>query len=194
MTDFTDRHLIELAARPEIRQSVDELTKITFAGNLPKTLHAEIFTVASVGAGCRHCQVHGAYSLSQMGTDADRIRDLWSFQTSDQFTDAERAALEFALAAGKAPSEVTPEHHAELRKYYTDAQVGDVLAVICLAGWLNRWNDSLATVTDQESVDWGNENLTQVGWAAGKHTGEKAEQRTAHPNTMREQGKGVVDR
>ena len=51
----------------------------------------------------------------------------------------------------------------------------------CMAGGLNRWNDTIATVTDQESVDWATKNLTDVGWELGKHKGEAHEQRKAQP-------------
>ncbi len=47
-----------------------------------------------------------------------------------------------------------------------------MLSVISLAGWYNRWNDSIATVTDQESVDWAEQVLHAVGWQLGKHSGE----------------------
>lgn len=49
----------------------------------------------------------------------------------------------------------------------------------CMAAWLNRWNSTIATVTDQESVDWATKNLTDVGWELGKHKGEDHEQRKA---------------
>ena len=38
-----------------------------------------------------------------------------------------------------------------------------MLAVISLAGWYNRWNNSIATVTDRESVDWAEANLKDKG-------------------------------
>lgn len=194
MTDFHDRHFIELAIRPEVWEAFSKLNSVTMRNDLGPQLTLEVFTVASLGAGCRHCQSHGAFGLSDMGVDADRIRDLWSFESSDSFSEAERAALRFALAAGKVPSDVTPEHHREMREHYSDAQIADILSVICVAGWLNRWNDSLATVTDQESVDWAEQNLADVGWSAGKHTGEKVEQRQAHPATMWRQGKDPLQR
>ena len=65
-----------------------------------------------------------------------------------------------------------PENFEELRKHFTDTQIIEILAVIAVGGFLNRWNDTIATVTDQESVDWASEVLAQVGWDAGKHTGK----------------------
>jgi hypothetical protein len=58
-----------------------------------------------------------------------------------------------------------------------------MLAVISLAGWYNRWNNSIATVTDQESVDWAENNLRAVRWELGKHDGESHEQRKKHPRS-----------
>ena len=48
---------------------------------------------------------------------------------------------------------------------------------------MNRYNDSLATVTDQESVDWATTHLGPLGWEIGKHTGHVREQRTGPPGS-----------
>jgi alkylhydroperoxidase family enzyme len=98
-----------------------------------------------------------------MGVDSDRIRDIWTFENSEYFTEAERAALRLARDAAVVPNAVGPEHFADLRKHYSDRQIVAMLAVISLAGWFNRWNNSIATVTDQESVDWACANLKSVG-------------------------------
>ena len=137
--------------------------------------------MASLASGCQHCQSHGAFHLQSIGADRERIRALWEYETSDLFSDAERAALDLVRAAAQIPNATTPEHFEELRKHYTNTQILEILAVNCMAGWLNRWNDTIATVTDQESVDWATENLADVGWHIGKHTGESEEQRKAHP-------------
>jgi hypothetical protein len=78
---------------------------------------------------------------------------------------------------------VTPEHFADLRTHYSDRQVVEMLAVISLAGWYNRWNNSIATVTDRESVEWAEANLKAVGWELGKHAGAAHEQRRKHPRS-----------
>ena len=68
-----------------------------------------------------------------------------------------------------------------LSKHFSERQVIEVVAVISLFGFLNRWNDTIATVTDQESIDFAKQVLEPVGWDAGKHIGEEKEQRKAHP-------------
>ena len=49
---------------------------------------------------------------------------------------------------------VEPEHFEKLRAHYSERHIVEMLAVISLAGWYNRWNNSIATVTDRESVEW----------------------------------------
>ena len=52
------------------------------------------------------------------------------------------------------------------------------------SGYLNRWNDTIATVADQESIDWAEQVLKPDGWDAGQHVDEAHEQRMAHPITL----------
>ena len=85
------------------------------------------------------------------------------------------------MAAGATPNATEPENFAEMREYFSDTQIIEILAVIAVGGYLNRWNDTIATVTDQESIDFANEVLRPVGWEPGKHVGADKEQRKAHP-------------
>ena len=50
-----------------------------------------------------------------------------------------------------------------------------------MAGFMNRYNDSLATVTDEESATWAMANLGPLGWDIGKHIGADHEQRSGPP-------------
>jgi alkylhydroperoxidase family enzyme len=183
---FTRRNEIEEARPLEVQRAFRALQDaVARNSTLPEALRGMIFVVSSLASGCRHCQSHGAYGLAKKGVPVDKIRALWEFERSPLFTDAERAALRFASAAGQAPNAVTPEHHAELRTHYSDAEIAQILLQLCIGGWLNRWNDSLATVTDQASLDWAMQNLAAVGWDIGKHRGEPSEQRKGPPDVLR---------
>ena len=92
--------------------------------------------------------------------------------------------MNLALAAGASPNATEPEHFEELRKHFSEAQIIEILAVIAVGGYLNRWNDTIATVTDQESIDFAERVLAPIGWDAGKHVGETHEQRPGHPVTL----------
>ena len=111
----------------------------------------------------------------------EKILSIWNLEESDHFTDAEKTALNLAIAGGSSPNATEASHFAEMRKHFTDVQIIEVVAVIAAGGFLNRWNDTIATVTDQESIDFAEKVLSRVGWEAGKHKGEAHEQRPAHP-------------
>lgn len=185
MSDYQDRQDFELDHWPELRQKVNELVNLV---NSERTISREfksmLFTMASLSSGCTHCQSHGAFSLNRMGVETERIQAIWEYETSELFSPAERAALDLVRAAAQSPNASQPEHFDELRKHYSNEQIIEILAVNCLAGWLNRWNDTIATVTDQESVDWASENLSGVGWSVGKHVGKSHEQRKGHPSSV----------
>jgi alkylhydroperoxidase family enzyme len=182
---YQNRQNLEIFCWPELMETFQTLVErvMVAENNLSRQIRSEIFTMASIAGGCQHCQAHGAYTLHMMGVDAGRIRDIWTFDQSAEFTAAEKAALRLARDAAMVPNAVGPDHFADLRKHYSDRQIVEMLAVISLAGWYNRWNNSIATVTDQESVDWAKENLDAVGWELGKHAGEKHEQRRKHPRS-----------
>jgi alkylhydroperoxidase family enzyme len=179
---YKDRQGFEMGNWPELRTKLDELSSLVLGdGQIAKQLKVEMFTLASLSAGCRHCQSHGAYILNKIGVDVVRIKAIWGYEDSDLFTQAERAALDIARLAGLSPNMTEPENFDELRKHYSDRQIIEIVAVISLSGWLNRWNDTIATVTDQEAVDFATEHLTDVGWNIGKHVGAAEEQRKTNP-------------
>ena len=187
MTDakYQDRHNLEFFSWPELAQRFQSLVELVMVspGNLSRQLRSELFTMASIAGGCQHCQAHGAYTLHMMGVDPDRIRDIWTFEESTAFSEAERAALRLARDGALVPNMVEPGHFASLRAHYSDRHIVEMLAVISLAGWYNRWNNSIATVTDRESVEWAAANLKAVGWELGKHAGAAHEQRKKHPRS-----------
>ena len=181
-SDYSNRQEFEMELWPELRETWNQMIKLVFPErDVSGELKQLVFTVASLASGCRHCQSHGAFHLHQIGVADAKIQALWSFEESELFTDAERAALRLALAAGATPNATTPEIIEELRQHFTNIQIIELMAVIATGGYLNRWNDTIATVTDQESIDFANRVLQPVGWDAGKHVGEKSEQRKAHP-------------
>jgi alkylhydroperoxidase family enzyme len=187
MTDaeYENRQQLEMFTWPELMVPFTRLAEVVMIerNGLSQQLRSEIFTMSSVASGCMHCQSHGAYTLHMMGVSSDRIRRIWTFEQSEQFTAAEKAALRLARDAAVTPAGAGPEHFVELRRHYSDRQIVEMLAVISLSGWYNRWNNAIATVTDQESVDWANANLQEVGWNLGKHAGKPEEQRRKHPRS-----------
>ena len=181
MVDYSNRPQWDLDAWPEMYAKLKELQLMIFLNSPGIEINMMTFTISSLAAGCRHCQAHGAFGLDKIGLPLEKIQALWSFESSDLFTPRERAALALGLAAGATPNDVTAEHHAAVREHFTDEEARTLIAVCALGGFMNRYNDTLATVTDSESRDWADTHLSGLGWSIGKHVGHGDEQRAGAP-------------
>ena len=104
-----------------------------------------------------------------LGVEDEKIAAIWEFESSDLFSDAERAALSFAQAAAQVPNAVTDDDFAQLRKYFTEFQIVEIMSVVSLFGYLNRWNDTMATTLEKEPTDFAHRAINETGWTAGKH-------------------------
>lgn len=183
MTDYLDRQKWDLDSWPEMYDILKQLQATVFLSPPGIELNMMVFTVSSLASGCRHCQAHGSYALDKFSVPIEKVQALWSYETSELFDDRERAALDFALAAGSSPSGVDATHHAALRAHFSDEEARTLLATVAVGGFMNRYNDALASVTDQESVDWAHEHLSPLGWDLGRHAGATHEQRTGPPGS-----------
>jgi uncharacterized peroxidase-related enzyme len=170
---FVPNSVLTMQRRPQIAQAFIALNRavMTNAGRVTSEQKRLIALLASSTAGCRYCQAHAALAATRYGADAERLRQLWSFGDSPLFTAAERAAFEFALAASSAPNAVTPALMARLRTHWDDGEIVEILGVIGLFGFLNRWNDSMATVLEPAAASVARQHLAASGWTAGKHGG-----------------------
>lgn len=144
---------------------------VTMLGTIDPGLVQMIANVASQAAGCRYCQAHTATHAAHTGVDVEKIERLWEFETSDLFTPAERAALRVARDAAGVPNAVTDEEFDDLRAHFDDQQIVQIVATIGLFGYLNRWNDTMATTLEETPLAFGHEHLAERGWEPGKHTG-----------------------
>jgi uncharacterized peroxidase-related enzyme len=125
--------------------------------------------VISRSAGCQYCMAHTAEGAHKLGVDDPKLDAVWSYQTSPLYTPAERAALDVAVAAGTVPNSVTDEMFKELQKHWTEEQIVEIVGVIAIFGFLNRWNDTFATPLEDEPLHFGETHLASHGWSAGKH-------------------------
>ena len=125
--------------------------------------------ISSASAGCRYCQAHTGHSAERLGVSEEKLADIWNFETSEHFDDAERAALRLAFHAGQVPNAATDEHFAELAKHFDQDQIAAIVAVLSLFGYLNRWNDTMATQLEESARSFGEKMLSPNGWDVGDH-------------------------
>ncbi len=136
---------------------------------LPGHLVQLIAYCASLSSGCRYCQAHTSHNGHRQGLTSDQLDEILTYEQSDQFTAAEKALIDLALAAGSVPNGATPLHFEVLRQHYSEQQCVQIVAVIALFGFLNRWNDTLATSLEAAPTEFAQTMLADAGWQIGKH-------------------------
>lgn len=168
---FVPNSLLTMARRPALAKGLIALSKGVYdpKGEVDLGLKRLIGHVASMAAGCMYCRAHTATSAMRLGVPAEKLAALAEYQTSELFSDAERAAFDFALAAASVPNDVTDETFGRLRQYWNEGQIVEILGVISLFGFFNRWNDSLATTLEAEPLENASHVLSPTGWHVGKH-------------------------
>jgi alkylhydroperoxidase family enzyme len=167
---FVPTSLRAMARVPGLLEGLTGLSQVVFLNNLlPDPLKQMIGFMTSAGSGCRYCQAHTVAHAEHLGVDDAKLADLWNFETSERFDDAERAALRLALHAGQHPNAATDADFDECRLHYTDDQITAIVAVCGLFGFLNRWNDTMATTLEATPNDTANRLLAHQGWDPGKH-------------------------
>ena len=169
---FTPNSIQTMVRRPSIVRAFMQLNQaVLYDGTVDEELKMLVSLIASQAAGCRYCQAHMANLSKIYKASEEKISKVWEFEESEVFSDAERAALRLAYAGALAPGEATQEHFDELYKYFDEGQVVEIVASIALFGFLNRWNDTMATELEDLPAQVADEVIGGTfGWEAGKHT------------------------
>ena len=153
--------LLTMAHRPRMAAIFAELaSEVLNPGGLDRGLKQLVAYVSSATSGCRYCQAHTAQSAHQLaGVDLVKLQSAFEFEVSPLFSEAERAALRLARDGSMVPNEVTDQHFVELKRWFSDEQIVEIAGVIALFGWLNRWNDTLATTLEDSPRSFVERNL-----------------------------------
>ena len=165
---FVPTSMLTMAHWPELLQTFGAFAgNVLNSGKVDPGLKQLIAFVISNSAGCRYCQAHTSHSAAKRGVSVEKINAAFEFETSDLFDEAECAALRVALHAGMVPNAVEPTHMTVLNEHYTARQCVEIVAVISLFGYLNRWNDTMASTLEDKPVSFASTNLPS--WEIGKH-------------------------
>ena len=143
---FVSNDALTMARLPALAETFGALVAAVYApGRIDGRLKRLIGLMTSAAAGCSYCIGHTAFSSERLGVETDKLAEVWGYETSTLFSSAEKAALRVALHAGQSPNGVTDEMFAALGEYFDEDAQLEIVAVIALFGFLNRWNSTLAT-------------------------------------------------
>ncbi|NNK87527.1 MAG: carboxymuconolactone decarboxylase family protein [Flavobacteriaceae bacterium] len=168
---FCPNSVLTMQHRPAISKAFINLNKAVMAneGRVTSALKRMIAWVSSNATGCRYCQAHAIRAAERYGAEQEQLDNIWEYKTHPAFSEAERAALDFSLAASVIPNAVDNQIKERLYAYWNEGEIVEMLGVIALFGYLNRWNDSMGTSIESGAVESGEQYLGKHGWNEGKH-------------------------
>lgn len=157
--------------RPKIAYAFIEMNKAVMENNgrVTSALKRLMAYISSNAAGCRYCEAHAIRAAERYGAEKEQLENIWEYKSHPAFSVAERAALDFALASSTIPNSVSDEIADKLRKHWNEGEIVEMLGVMALFGYLNRWNDSMGTEMEGGAIESGEKFLAKAGWSVGKH-------------------------
>ncbi len=112
---------------------------------------------------------HTAGASLRVGVDEAKLAAIWEYRTSPLYSEAERIALDFAIAAASQPNDVSDKMFESMKRHWTEGEIVEIAAVVAFFGFMNRWNDTMATPLEDEPREAGQKYLASHGWEVGKH-------------------------
>ncbi len=133
--------LFMAAARHEL--AVEKATQVVPRNIVQLAVYRTAWTV-----GCSWCVDFGTMLIRHDGLDADRLKHIADFETSDAYSDEERDAIRYADAMTSTPMTVTDAQVATLVDRYGHDGVVELTYQISLENERSRFNHALG-ITDQ---------------------------------------------
>lgn len=168
---FVPNSLLTMQRCPEIVDGFGALTRSIMRadGGVDLGFLRLAAHLSSRAAGCRYCEAHSLVAAEIHGVSPEKVDAIWDYKTSPLYSEAERAALDFAAAAGAVPNAVDDRIMDKLKAHWSEEQIVRILAAVSLYGFLNRWNDSMATTLESAPKELADRALAPRGWDEGKH-------------------------
>ena len=156
---------LAMAERPELLIAFSGLASTVFqAEGIDIQTKQLIALASSLSSGCKYCQAHTSHGAERAGMKEEKIVDILNYSESKNYTDKEKALLDLAFAAGITPNKSTQSHFDNLKKYFSKKEIIDIVSVIALFGFLNRWNDTMGTVLEEVPESFVENKLRPLGW------------------------------
>ena len=168
---FCPNSVLTMQKNPAIAKAFINLNMAVMKnhGSLTSEFKRLIAFVSSNTTGCRYCQAHTIRAAERYGASKERLENIWNFEESDCFSEQEKIALRFTREASKVPVATTQEMEEELKQHWSEDDVIEMMGVIALFGYLNRWNDVMGTSLEDDAIESANQYLKEKGWDIGKH-------------------------
>ena len=133
-----------MAHRPEIFATMQaHFGAVLNTGTVSAKLKELIIVRTSQVNETPYCLASHTILARNLGWTDDQLTHLADWQKREDFTPAEKAALRLAETVTRDPHAVTDEQFAELRSFYTEGEIVELLCAIGLFNYFNRFNNAL---------------------------------------------------
>lgn len=133
-----------MAHRPEIFATMQaHFDAVLNTGTVSKKLKELIIVRTSQVNETPYCLASHTILAKGLGWSDEQLTHLADWQKREDFTPAEKAALRLAEVVTRDAHAVTDAQFAELRTFYSEGEVVELLCAIGLFNYFNRFNNAL---------------------------------------------------
>ena len=133
-----------MAHRPEILETmIAHFEAVLTTGTLPTKLKELVIVRTSQLNTCEYCLASHSLIAKKLGWTDAQVNELADFEQRVDFTPAEKAALRLAETMTLRSNAMTDQQFAELRSFYEEGEVVELMAAIGLFNYFNRFNNVL---------------------------------------------------
>ena len=133
-----------MAHRPEIFASMQaHFAAVLNTGTVSTRLKELIIVRTSQVNRTPYCLASHTIRARNLGWTDDQLAHLAEWPKRNDFTPAEKAALRLAETVTRDAHAVSDEQFAELRTFYSEGEIVELLCSIGLFNYFNRFNDAL---------------------------------------------------
>ena len=133
-----------MAHRPEIFTTMmAHFSAVLSTGTVPTKLKELIIVRTSQVNVTPYCLASHTILAKGLGWTDEQLTNLADWSRRKDFTPAEKAALRLAETVTRDANTVTDEQFAELRGFYSEGEIVELLCAIGLFNYFNRFNNAL---------------------------------------------------
>ncbi len=133
-----------MAHRPEIFSTMmAHFAAVLNTGTVPTKLKELIIVRTSQVNQTPYCLASHTILARGLGWTDEQLAQLANWRERSDFTPAEKAAVRLAETVTRDAHAVSDEQFSELRQYYSEGEIVELLCAIGLFNYFNRFNDAL---------------------------------------------------
>jgi uncharacterized peroxidase-related enzyme len=133
-----------MAHRPEIFSTMQaHFAAVLNTGTVPTRLKELIIVRTSQLNETPYCLASHTILARNLGWTDDQLSHLADWPHRDDFTPAEKAALQLSETVTRDAHALSDEQFSELSSYYSEGEIVELLCSIGLFNYLNRFNNAL---------------------------------------------------